>query len=115
MSPRFDDSLDGVDSLPVGHYPVQILVPATTVTIVIGLSAANVALPAGTKMVRVANNVDMFLAFGGSGVVVDTNDDMLVPSGAELFVVPDGDTHVAVISSDGSTTGKASFTEMKVV
>lgn len=111
--PGATDPVLGRFNLPAGQYPVQALEPGASVTLAIGVATANVALVAGAAIIRIGNDVDMYLAFGTGSVTVDTTDDIFVAAGAEFFVVPLGATHVAVISSDGATTGKASFTEMK--
>ena len=93
--------------------PIQVLGPGPSVTVAIGTATANVALPTAATILRCANNVNMCAAFGDSNVTVSATNNMLVTSGAEVFLVPAGATHVAVIAADGVTIGEASFTEMQ--
>ena len=91
---------------------VQTLSLDASKTLAIAIATGNVALPAGTEIIRVANKVDMYMRFGTSSVVATTTDDALVPAGVEIFRLPTNVTHVAVISSDGATTGESSFTKL---
>jgi hypothetical protein len=91
---------------------VQALLPDTTVTIATSGSSQSVAMPSNTLLSRLAANVDVFVAFGNSGVTATTSS-MLFPSGAEVFnVQKTGWTHVAVLNA-GVTSGV--FTLTKIV
>lgn len=93
-------------------FPVQGLAPDPTgsVTGAITATSVAVALPADTDMVRFAANQPCYFAFGTSGVTADGNSS-LFPAGSEIFRVPPGSTHVAVIR-DGTVSGAFSITRM---
>lgn len=89
---------------------IQALAPDATVNVAIGVASAAAALPAGAQIVRVASNAKCFVKFGLVGLVA-AGTDLMFPSGAELFTVPAGATHVAVIQ-DGAVTGSLNVTRM---
>jgi hypothetical protein len=89
---------------------VQAMTPSTTANVSIGVSSNRVALPAGADIVRLASNAKGYFAFGTSTVTA-SGSDVMFPIGAELFVVPDGATHIAVIQ-DGAVTGAMNITKM---
>lgn len=87
--------------------------PASVASVAIGAASARVALPAGVgagDIVRVASNNKCFFKFGDNTVAA-TGTDSLFPIGTELFVVPVGATHIAVIQ-DGAVTGLVTITQM---
>ncbi len=79
---------------------------ATAVTV--GLTSSVVAIPSGAEAVRVALSVDSSIRFGLVSTTVTTSNGHYFPKGVEPFVVPNGATHIAVISYDGSSTGGGS-------
>ena len=91
------------------------LAPATasnTVAISVTASSAATALPTrgGDQIIVTspAANAIAFIAFGTSSttVVIPTtsaNGIPILPSTAQTFTVPQGNTHVAVIGTSGST------------
>lgn len=90
---------------------VQALLPSTNVALSVTGSSARVELPTSTDLVRIAATVDVYLEFGGSGVVA-TSSSMLFPAGAEIFNVQDAAiTHVAALIV-GATPGVLSATKM---
>lgn len=68
-----------------------------------GATTSNFALPTGAEVVRIACANDLYFKFGTSGVTA-TGSDSLMLKGAEVFKVPAGATHIAVIQH---TTGGA--------
>lgn len=104
-------------SLPLDQRgnPIQSLAPdpSKTVTVPIGVSSNRVALPSGVgerDIVRVAGNAACFVRFGDSSVIA-AGTDALFPVGTEVFRVPPGATHLAVVQ-DGAVTGILTITEM---
>ena len=91
-------------------WPIQAMAPGTTAVVAIGAASANVALPANAEVVRLAGNNNCHINFGTSGVTATTSS-MLFPTGAEIFKVPAGATHVACIQS-GAVTGSVTITKM---
>lgn len=85
--------------------PIQVLAPATAATVVLtaGATSVRAALPANCEVVRVAAVNDCYVAFGDSNVVA-SGANMLFTKGSELFDIPIGATHMAVIQH---TTGGA--------
>lgn len=91
-------------------YPVQALAPSTTAILTAGATSTRVALPTGAQLVRLAAINDCYVAFGDSNVVA-SGSNMLFTKGSEIFEVPAGATHVAVIQH---TTGGAVTVTMMV-
>lgn len=91
--------------------PIQTLSPKDNTNLNIGGSSVRAVIPADAEVVRVAPTVDCYVAFGDSGVVADTGDMNMV-TGVEIFRVPEGSTHVAVIQN-GAVTGVLSITKME--
>jgi hypothetical protein len=91
--------------------PIQVLTPGASSNRSIATVSGNASLPTDAEIIRVANNIDMYLAFGDSGVTA-SDTDMLVLAGVEFFVVPVTSTHYAVINTDGSSSGDAGVTRM---
>lgn len=89
---------------------IQVLAPDATANASIGVSTARTLLPTGSQVLRVAANAKCFFKFGDVTVVA-TGSDTMFPVGAELFVVPVGATHIAVVQ-DGPVTGSLNITKM---
>lgn len=70
------------------------------------ITTANVALPAGAEVVRLACTQNCYYKWGSSAGVTAANTDRLLPAGTELKVVPLGMTHIAAIrdTADGVLT-----------
>lgn len=85
--------------------PIQVLSPAaaSTVALTAGAASVNAALPTNCEVIRVACINDCYVNFGTAGVTA-SGAHMLFTKGSELFDVPAGATHVAVIQH---TTGGA--------
>jgi hypothetical protein len=98
-------------ALDIWGNPIQSLAPMVTVSLAIGVASVNAALPAGAEVVRIAANNKCFIKFGTVGVVA-TGADLVFPIGSEVFRVPTGATHIAVIQ-DGASTGLANVTSME--
>ncbi len=78
-------------------------------------SSASVALPGSTHVVRIACNVAVWVAFGGSGVdATDTQtDSFMFPAGVEIFHLRDSTyTYVAARSVSGEGNGLLTATKM---
>ena len=91
--------------LPLDQFgkPIPVLGEAgTPVNLTAGAASVSGALPANCDVVRVACLNDCYIDFGTSGVVAAAGTSMFMPKGAELFKVPSGATHIAVIQH---TTG----------
>lgn len=81
---------------------IPVLAPGAVLTFTAGAtSSAPQAFPADTFVIRVAAVNDCYIAFGNSGVVASGSSHFF-PKGSELFKVPSGATHMAVIQH---TTG----------
>lgn len=90
---------------------VQALRPSTNVSLSVTTSSARVALPSETALIRIATTVDVYLAFGNSGVTATTSS-MLFPAGTEVFTIDDDNiTHVAAVLV-ASTSGPLTATKM---
>ncbi len=106
--PRDDDSAQ-----------IQALSPAVAGTVhrtTTEGASASVALANGTEIVRVASNVAVWIAFGGSSVdAADTQtDSFLFPAGAEVFNLRDTTyTHIAARSVAASGNGLVTATKME--
>lgn len=85
--------------------PIQCLCPALASTAVVSVSgtSAGAALPTGTNIVRFASTANCHVVFGVGSTPTATTSDMLFPAGVEVFTVPQGATHFAVINSGGSS------------
>lgn len=94
-----------------GH-PIQAIAPDPdgVVSVSIGGTSQRVALLSDTDIVRVASNQPCFFRFGDSGVNA-AGTDSLFQAGTEIFRVPEGTTHLAVIQS-GTVTGIVTVTRM---
>lgn len=68
-------------------------------------SSSATALPSGAKMVRIGLDEDAWIRFGTSGATVAATNGHFFPKGVEVFVVPEGATHVAVISNGTNGNG----------
>lgn len=94
---------------------VQALEPVDTgAQVAIGAATARVALPTGGdagELVRLVANVACYFRFGTVTVNAAATDHLFRP-GVELFRVPAGATHIAVIQ-DGAVTGKMTITRME--
>lgn len=94
-----------------GNVAVQALFPVATTSLSVSASTSRIAMPANTNVVRIASTVDVYLEFGGSGVVA-TSSSMLFPAGAEVFsCVDDSITHVAAMLV-GATPGTLTASKM---
>ncbi len=91
-------------------YAIQALAPDANVIVAIGAASANVALPTGAEVVRISAPVNCYIKFGTAGVTA-TGNDPAMNTGAEVFRVPTGATHIAAIQN-GAVTGNASITKM---
>lgn len=89
---------------------VQALAPSTNANVAIGAASANVALPAGAEVVRIAASCNCFINFGNSTITASGTSPVF-NAGAEIFKVPVGATHIAVIQN-GAVTGTLSATRM---
>lgn len=90
--------------------PIQTLAPSGVATLSIGAASLSAALPSNRDVFRLAATASCFVRFGTSGVVA-TNADHLLTPGVEVFKVPQGATHVAVVQS-GAAVGVASVSGM---
>jgi hypothetical protein len=92
--------------------PIQALSlsPSGVATAAISSSSVSAALPAGCDIVRIAASNDCYIKFG-DGTVVAAAGDSVFPKGAELFAIPAGTTHIAVIQL-GAVAGVVSITPM---
>lgn len=96
------------------NHSIQVLSPAldsTTVVSVSGSSASG-SLPSGTRIVRFASTANCHVVFGVGSAPTATTSDWLFPAGVEVFTIPTGATHFAVIGAGGST-GTFSATRME--
>ena len=78
-------------------------------------SSASVQLSSDTQVVRIACNVAVWVAFGGSGVdATDTqSDSFMFPAGVEVFHLRDSTyTYVAARSVAGEGNGLLTATKM---
>jgi hypothetical protein len=106
--PRDDDSAS-----------IQVLSPAVAGTVhrtTTEGASARVQLPSNTDVVRVASNVAVWVAFGGSTVdAADTQtDSLLFPAGAEVFNLRDRTyTYIAARSVAASGNGLVTATKME--
>lgn len=91
--------------------PVHALQPFNPGSVVLSATSQALAIPTDSKFIRVAATGASWVAFGTSGVVATTSS-ILFPPGVEVFPVPDGVTHVAVIQV-GASTGYFSINRMK--
>ena len=90
---------------------VQALLPSGNTTQTTSGSSQRITLPNDTKLVRIASTVDVYVAFGGSGVNASSSS-MLFPIGAEIFNIHDPlITHVAFLQV-GAIPGVFSATKM---
>jgi hypothetical protein len=96
------------------NHAVQVLSPALSSTVVVAVSGTSVSgtLPTGTSIVRFASTANCHVVFGIGMAPTATTSDWLFPAGVELFTVPNGATHFAVIGAGGST-GTFSATKME--
>lgn len=94
--------------------PIQCLCPALSATVVVAVSgtSAGSALPAGTNIIRFASTANCHVVFGVGSAPTATTSDWLFPAGVEVFTIPTGATHFAVIGAGGST-GTFSATRME--
>ena len=98
---------------------IQILSPAVTGTVHISATegaSARIALPAGTRTVRISASGAVWLAFGDSSVVAAAaaSNSLLFPAGAEFFHLKDDTyTNVAALSVAGSGNQVVSATKME--
>mgnify|MGYP000494090815 CR=1 FL=1 len=90
--------------------PVQALYPASPVNVTISGVSQLLAIPTGTKFLRVAATGNVYLEFGTSGATA-TTASVLFPAGTEMFKIVDGVTHVATIQV-GAATGILSINRM---
>lgn len=92
--------------------PLQALAPDPTgvAVVAIGAVSARVALPADSTVLRVASNQKCYFRFGDAAVAA-AGTDSLFQAGTEIFTVPAGATHIAVIQ-DGAVTGTMTLTRM---
>ena len=94
-----------------GNAAVQALCPYSTTVLSVSSSSARVALPTNSRVVRLACNQDIHVAFGDNTVTATTNS-MLFPFGAEVFnIAPLGATHIAALTT-GATPGVLTITIM---
>lgn len=95
------------------QHPVQALSPeiGTSVVVTIGATSQSGALPASSEIIRCAANGNCHLIFGVGSAPTATTSEMLFPAGSEIFVVPTGATHFAVIQANAST-GTFSITKV---
>lgn len=89
---------------------IPVLGPGSTLTLTAGAASSNGALPAEAFVVRVAAVNDCYINFGTSGVTA-SGTSVFFPKGSELFKVPAGATHMAVIQH--TTGGVVSVTVME--
>lgn len=72
---------------------------ATSAATSLGLAQGNMK-----KQVRIVTGVgDAYIAFGGSSVAATANDMLLKAGVIEIFTVPDGATHYAVLRASVDT------------
>ena len=106
--PRDDDSAT-----------IQVLSPALAGTVhrtTTEGASARVTLPTDTEVVRVAANVAVWIAFGGSGVdaAAAQSDSLLFPAGVEVYHLRDTSyTHIAARSVASSGNGLVTATKME--
>jgi hypothetical protein len=89
---------------------IPVLAPGATVTLTAGAASTNVALPPDDFVLRVAAVNDCYINFGTAGVTA-SGTSMFFPKGSELFALPNGATHMAVIQH--TTGGVVSVTVME--
>lgn len=105
--PRDDDSS-----------PVQVLSVASNGTAHLTATeggSANLALPSGSNIVRVAATAPCWIAFGDAGVTAAASDinSLLFPAGAEMFFLRDSSyTHIAARSVLGQGSVLITATRM---
>lgn len=75
--------------------------PAQVATGTAGAASSRITLPSGAEVVRVACINDLYFRFGDSTVTA-AGTDSFMPKGVEVFKVPSGATHLAIIQH---TTG----------
>lgn len=83
--------------------PIQALALASNANAAIGLSSVTIAIPANTDIVRIAATAGCRIKFGPSSVTASVVDTVF-PIGVEVFKVPAGATHLAVIQ-EGAASG----------
>jgi hypothetical protein len=91
--------------------PVQSLIPQSPVSVALSGSSQLLAIPAGTKFLRVAATGNAWIEFG-TGSAVATTSSLLFPGGVEVFPITNEITHLAVLQV-GASTGFISINRMK--
>jgi hypothetical protein len=89
---------------------IQALALGATVTLIAGPTSVRAAVNEEEFVARIACTNDCYLQFGDGSVVADGNSPFF-PKGAEIFKIPTGVTHVAVIQH--TTGGTVSITTME--
>jgi hypothetical protein len=90
--------------------PIQALALDASIKVLISGSSQREILPTLTELVRIAAPANCFIKLGDSTVVA-TSSDALMLAGVEIFRVPTGSTHIAVLQDTGAT-GYLSATKM---
>lgn len=95
-----------------GH-AVQSLSPVIGSSIVVSVGAGSQSglIPSGAEVIRCASTGNCHLIFGVGSAPTATTSEMVFPAGSEIFTVPEGATHFAVIQA-GASTGSFSMTKV---
>ena len=74
--------------------------------IAVTAASANVAIPAGSLVVRIANSTNCYYRWGSTNGVTASVTDRFLPVGTEIKTVPVGMTYIAAIrdTADGVLT-----------
>lgn len=93
---------------------VQALSPVigSSVVVSVGATSQNSTIPTDAELVRCASTGNCHLIFGVGSAPTATTSEMIFPAGSEIFVVPPGATHFAVIQA-GVSTGSFSMTRVE--
>jgi hypothetical protein len=89
---------------------IQVLSPTNAVSVALSGTSQLLAVPADTKVLRLAATGNTWVAFGNSGVVATTSS-LLFPGGVEVFSIATGTTHVACLQV-GAAVGYFSINRM---
>lgn len=104
--------MSGTLQRDLNSVPVQSLYPQSPASVSLSGTSQTIAIPAGTKFLRIASTGNAWIEFGTSSGVTATTSSLLFPGGVEVFPITPDITHVAVLQV-GASTGFISVNRMK--
>lgn len=103
--------MSGTLQRDLNSVPVQSLIPLSPISVALSGTSQLLAIPSGTKFLRVAATGNAWIEFG-TGSATATTSSLLFPGGVEVFPISSDITHLAVLQV-GASTGYISINRMK--